>query len=75
MGNREKVWKAEERDKEDQKKLDELRRELAEERELEDMRRQRDSARGVERCGRWKWREFEEWRSRLFPFCLLLFVC
>lgn len=55
MGNREKVWKAEEREKEDQKKLEELRRELQEERELEDMRRQRDAARGVERYAIGEW--------------------
>jgi hypothetical protein len=49
MGNREKVWKAEEYAKEDGKKLAELRKELKEEREIEELRRQRDAARGVER--------------------------
>lgn len=49
MGNREKVWKAEEETKDREKKLAELRKELREERELEELRRQQDAARGIER--------------------------
>jgi len=52
MQNMEKVWKAEERTKKEDKKMEELRQELAEEREMEDLRRAQETLTGVKKKDR-----------------------
>jgi len=52
MRHMEKVWKAEERSKAENKKLDELKQELAEEREMEELRRAHEALTGIKKKAR-----------------------